>query len=66
VDVGGVVVVVMVMMMMMVVVVLGAVQSGYWYSTFQYPVPCVTAPKRCPLATCSGDQDKHPFGKIRT
>jgi hypothetical protein len=49
-----VVMMMMMMMMMMVVVALGAVQSVYWYSPCQYPVPCFTAPKRYPLATCSG------------
>jgi len=39
-----------------VVAALGAVQSVYWYSPCQYPVPCFTAPKRYPLATCSGWQ----------
>ena len=39
----------------------GAFQSVYCYSPFQCPVPCVTVPKRYPLATCSNDQDKHSY-----
>ena len=47
----------------------GAFLSVYWYSpapsSTLRPAPCVTAPQRCPLATRSGDHDKHSYGKIR-